>query len=208
MIIAWYIKKNLLHEAITNENHYLIKKALWLDLINPSAEEELLIETIIQLGIPTREEMQEIEISSRLYKEAGVLYMTATMVAQSESNIPHKDEVTFVLTAQQLITVRYIEPQSFKLFSSIAPKLKIDQPAPFLIELLDATIDRCADILEVISHQLEQYSRDLFLPQAHNTPTYHELLQHLGINGALNSRIVESLVSFNRLFSFFNQYAG
>ena len=208
MIIAWYMNGKFKHEEITNNNQQLINEALWLDLINPTNEEEHLIEKILNLNIPTREEMQEIELSSRLYKEEDVLFMTATMVAQSQSISPNQDAVTFVLTPQQLITIRYIEPQAFKLFASIVPKLHITNSASFLTELLDATIDRFADVLEMISRQLELFSREIFQPKIPNSPSYQNLLQQLGINGDLNSKMVESLVSFGRLISFFDQSTG
>ncbi|MDI1351667.1 MAG: magnesium transporter CorA family protein [bacterium] len=192
-------------EELNDNNHHLLKESLWIDLINPTPKEEELVEDVLKLNIPTRQEMSEIEISNRLYKENGHLFMTATMTAQSESLDPKQDAVTFLLTATQLITVRYIEPQAFKLFASIVPKLQTNSPTKLLTELLDATVDRLADILESISHQLEHLSKDLFLPKRTNTINYKHLLQQLGNSGALNSKIVESLVSFNRLISFFEQ---
>ena len=208
MIIAWYMKGTLTQEAITSKNIHLISGALWLDLINPTNEEETLVEKTLKLNIPTREEMREIEVSSRLYKENDILFMTATMVAQSESHSPNQDAVTVVLTPTQLVSILYIEPQAFILFASIAPKLKIDKPAFFLTELLDATIDRFADVLEMISRELEVFSQDIFHPQTPSTSRYQDLLQRLCINGALNSKIVESLMSFSRLILFFDQSAG
>lgn len=208
MISAWYLNGKFKNEQISNNNQHLINESLWLDLINPTSEEEALIEQFLNLNIPTREEMQEIELSSRLYKEEDVLFMTATMVAQSQSISPNQDAVTFVLTPKQLITIRYIEPQAFKLFASIVPKLRITNSASFLTELLDATIDRFADVLEMISRQLELFSRDVFQPKIPNSPSYQNLLQQLGINGDLNSKMVESLVSFGRLISFFDQSSG
>lgn len=208
MIIAWCMNGTLKQEVIKNDNQNLLNTSLWIDLINPCPEEELLVEQHLNFNIPTREEMREIELSSRLYKENEMLFMTATMVAQSESLSPKQDAVTFILSKTQLITLRYIEPQAFKLFSSIAPKLRINSPSSFLTELLDATIDRFADVLEAISHQLELFSKDIFQPKTANNSSYQLLLQKLGINGELNSKIVESLVGFTRLISFFAQSAG
>lgn len=208
MIIACYMDEKLKLEEINNFNQSLLYKAIWIDLLNPSSEEEKLIENALNLNIPTREEMQEIELSSRLYKENDLLFMTATMVAQSSSSSPKQDAVTFLLSQKQLVTIRYIEPQAFKLFSSIIPKLKITNPASLLTELLDATIDRFADVLELISRQLESYSKKIFRPEDPNNTAYHNLLQQLGINGELNTKIVESLVTFSRLILFFDQSVG
>jgi magnesium transporter len=41
---------------------------LWLDLITPTPEEDRWVETYLGVSIPTRDEMEEIELSSRLYR--------------------------------------------------------------------------------------------------------------------------------------------
>ncbi len=208
MINVCYLQNKFRLEEINADNHHLLKEALWIDLINPTNEEELLVERYLEVNIPTWEEMQEIELSSRLYQHEDFIFMTATMVAQSESVDPKEDAVTFLLTPRQLITIRYIEPQAFKLFSLIVPKLRVDNPVSFLIELLDATVDRLADILEMISRLLENHSKTIFHVQTPTNANHHFLLRQLGMCGELNSKIVESLVSFNRLLSFFEQTAG
>ena len=50
---------------------------VWIDLLNPSPGEDHAVERLFGIAVPTREEMQEIEESSRLYTEKGALYMTA-----------------------------------------------------------------------------------------------------------------------------------
>jgi magnesium transporter len=208
MIIASQFKDHLIQKEINPNNTIFLNNSLWIDLINPSQEEEALVEHHLGLNIPTREEMREIELSSRLYKENDVLFMTATMIAQSDSISPNQDPVTFLITQKQLITIRYIEPQAFKLFISRLKKLKhIDNVTSLLTELLDVTIDRIADILELINHQLERVSKSIFQQNGAANRNYEQLLQQLGINGELTSKIVESLVSFKRLITFFEQYS-
>ncbi len=209
MIIAYLNVKPIESYQVTIDNQALLNKAIWIDLISPSREEELLVEKFIKAGIPTPEEMVEIEISSRLYNENGVLYMTATMLAQSESIDPKFDSISFVLTKKQLITIRYIEPQAFRLFTMQLHKLppeKINAQS-LLIELLDATVDRLADILELIGHHLDDYSKKIFrIGQASSEkPNYLSLMQQIGINGNLNAKARESLVTFSRLFQFLGQ---
>lgn len=208
MIIACQSEDKYIPKEININNLFLLKDCLWVDLISPTSEEEAMVEKCLGINIPTREEMQEIELSSRLYKENDIIFMTATMIAQSESLTPKQDAVTFLLTKTQLITIRYIEPQAFKLFTRrISKASNIESPNTILTELLDATIDRLADILELISHLLDNYSKNIFQPDASTNINYKQLLQQLGVTGELNSKIVESLVSFNRLIPFFDQAA-
>jgi magnesium transporter len=65
--------------------------------------------------LPTREEMQKIEPSSRLYAENGTRYMTATMMCRSDTDNPTTTAVTFILADRRLITVSYDEPKPFTL---------------------------------------------------------------------------------------------
>lgn len=69
MITAYLSKETLKPELITAANNMLLHEALWIDLLLPSKEEEILIEEFFNINIPPREEMQGIEPSSRLYKE-------------------------------------------------------------------------------------------------------------------------------------------
>lgn len=158
--------------------------------------------------------MTEIELSSRLYKQKEALFMTASMIAQSASPDPQHDVVTFIFTRKQLITIRYIEPQAFKLFISQLHSVDFvpNRAATVLIELLEATIDRLADILEVIGHRLEEYSKHIFRPdlavQGSEKPNYQNLIQKIGANADLNTYARECLVTFSRLIPFFGQSVG
>src|SRR6266852_1847904 len=58
----------------------LPQNAVWIDLDKPTAEEDRAVERLAGIAVPTREDMQEIEISSRLYTENGARYMTATLM--------------------------------------------------------------------------------------------------------------------------------
>lgn len=192
---------------ITPESELALQDAIWIDLLSPSKTEEMLVEQCIGFDIPAREEMIEIELSSRLYNENDRYFMTATMISHSDSTNPVLDPVAFVLTKQQLITIRYIEPQAFKLFNLQISKLNVANrdAVALLIGLLDAVIDRLADILELVGHRLDAYSKVIFKPVNTTKPDYQELMQQIGTIGDLNSKACESLVTFNRLITFFTQ---
>jgi len=194
---------------LTESNQDILKKALWIDLLSPTTQEEKLVEKYIGIEVPTKEEMIEIEPSSRLYKEKNALFMTASMVAQSESTEPKIDAVTFILLAQQLITIRYVEPHSFKHFIAYLSRLDTNEynPQMMLVGLLEPTTDRLADILEKVSHQIDQASQMIFRanPPSRKKIDYKIVLQNIGANGDLATKVRESLVSFNRLVSFFEQ---
>ena len=92
--------------------------AVWFDLVTPTRGEDKLVERALGIAVPTREEMQEIEVSSRLYIENGARYMTATLMCQSDTATPKTTPVTFILAGHKLVTVRYDEPKPFALISN------------------------------------------------------------------------------------------
>jgi magnesium transporter len=178
---------------------------VWIDLVSPTVQEDKLTEQFLGIAVPTREEMQEIEVSSRLYVENGARYMTATLMCQSDTATPKTTPVTFILSSHRLCTVRYDDPRPFaivehKLARACSPKVAGET---VLMDLLDAVIDRSADILERIGAEVDQVSHSIFEPDDEAAPpSYNDVLKALGRKGDLTSKVRESQVSVGRLLSF------
>jgi magnesium transporter len=177
--------------------------AVWIDLVSPVPPEDKMVERAIGVAVPTREEMQEIEPTSRLYSENGARYMTATLMCRSDSDNPTTTAVTFILSGHRLITVRYDEPRPF---SIVANKLGRQCPPGItgetvLMELLDAIIDRSADILERIGSEVDGVSRTIFEPERPDGERIQsqDILRAIGRTGDLTSKARECLVSIGRL---------
>ena len=111
-----------LREAAWHAGESAPNGALWVDLRDPTADEERAVEGLLGLNVPTREEMREIEASSRLRVEEGGLIMTATVLAGSEGDRPEAAAVTFIRTPRLLATVRYSDPRSFQTFVARAER--------------------------------------------------------------------------------------
>jgi magnesium transporter len=182
--------------------------AVWFDLVNPTSQEDKTVEGRVGIAVPTREEMQEIEITSRLYVENGARYMTATLMCQSDTQTPKTTPVTFILSGHRLITVRYDEPRPFmmvgnKLARTCSPAINGES---VMMDLLDAVIDRAADILERIGTEVDLVSHDIFEPaegdRGSRTRSYNDILKAIGRKGDLASKVRESLVSIGRLLLF------
>src|SRR6202161_4067283 len=150
MLSAFVPSETSLKKAATADLAALPDGAVWIDLVKPTAAEDRAVERLSGIAVPTREDMQEIEISSRLYIENGARYMTATLMCAADTENPRTTAVTFILASHRLVTVRYDEPKPFIMVEN---KLARSCPAGItgamgLMELLDAVIDRNADILE------------------------------------------------------------
>src|SRR5664279_5013890 len=179
--------------------------AVWIDLVTPTVKEDRMVEALLGIAVPTREEMQEIEVSSRLYVENGARYMTATLMCASDTATPKTTPVTFILSKHRLCTVRYDDPRPFaivehKLARACSPKVTGES---IMMDLLDAVIDRSADIQERIGAEVDAISHMIFEPDDESTPpSYNDVLKALGRKGDLTSKVRESQVSIGRLLSF------
>ena len=207
MLSVFVPVESALKKVAVTAQSTLPDSAVWIDLFNPTIPEDRAVERLAGIAVPTREDMQEIEISSRLYIESGARYMTATLMCHSDTDMPRTTAVTFILAGHRLVTVRYEEPRPFalvenKLARNCSPFITGEM---ILMELLDAVIDRCADILERIGADVDIVSRDIFEPESErhgNAKRYSQILIAIGRKGDLTSKVRESLVSIGRLVAF------
>jgi len=185
-------------------------QAVWIDLLEPTGEEEKLIEASFGIQVPTREEMKEIETSNRLYEDNGALYMTTTIAAQLDTDRPVTTAVTFILSGNRLVTNRYLDTKPFQSFIAYASKhpAACSNATTILAGLMEAFIERTADVLERVGADLDSVSSNIFARNGNGQPTSRDLramIERIGFNGELNSKGRESLVSLGRLLMFVQQ---
>jgi magnesium transporter len=182
----------------------------WLDLYNPTPEEDAYVEAALGISLPSREEMQEIEVSARLYHEGGAEFMTITALAMLDSDDPVTTPITFVLKGGNLATIRFAEP---KAFTSLIARAQRPNAVPcatgeqLMLSLLEALIDRMADTLERVAVDIEAISRSVFRHKAKRgrlskSRDLEGTIEQIGGNGDLLTKLRESLVSINRLLSY------
>lgn len=206
MIVAYVVAEGSLR-AIPVSAGDVPAAAVWLDLVSPDEADDTRAEAFAGISVPTREEMGEIEQSSRLYTEGGARYMTASILCGADTENPTMVAVTFILTGGRLITVRYGEPRAFP---TVAGRFAKGCPASLsgealLIELLEAVVDRSADVLEQIGADVERISRRIFERDRDGENAnrrYRAILSHIGRKEGLVSYARESLASLQRLLSF------
>jgi magnesium transporter len=184
--------------------------AVWIDLLEPTPEEERAVEAALNIDVPTREEMKEIETSNRLYEDNGALYMTATVAAKVDTDQPVSTAVTFILVGGRLVTNRYLDTRPFQQFISYAEKhpAACHNAIAVLAGLMEAFTERIADVLEHVGTDLDSISANIFARSGKHTPNSRDLrslIERIGFNGDLNSRARESLVSLGRLLMFAQQ---
>ena len=193
--------------VVLSESEPIPADAVWIDLLSPTNDERRKVDALVGIELPTRADMEEIEVSSRLYQEDGGIFLTALILSNMETDSPVADVVSFVLTHDRLMTIRYIDPQPFRTFAArVARGSANPQRAEMvLMQLLDVIIDRMADVLERAGSDIETLSRDIFQPQegkVMQSKDFQEVLRRLGRKHDLTGKMRESLLSFARVLSF------
>jgi len=188
----------------------LPQQATWIDLLSPTTEEEKFVEKTLNLAVPTQADMVEIEPSSRLYQENGALHLTASILSGVSAGDPKTVPVTFVLTQERLVTVRYDDPVSFRAFiSHLQRQPELCRSATStLVFLLDAVVERSADIMEEVALKTDAVSRDVFRRDSGpnrkrmSNDDLEDILLRIGTAQDVLSKVRESLSSLARLLSY------
>src|SRR4051794_13092700 len=94
-------------------NDAALSDTQWIDLFDPTPDEERSVERECGIDVPTPEEMREIEPSNRLYEEDGAVYLTSTIVTKLDTDLPQNSQITFNIKDGRLITNRYSDPLPF-----------------------------------------------------------------------------------------------
>ncbi len=196
-----------------NEKH--IVESLWIDLMGSSAEEHNLVEKALDISIPSREEMHEIEESSRLFKVRGALFMSCWLLCY-DSPIPRNASVTLIVTKTHFLSIRHTDHHAFRIFT---PAIKrkhprhMDDPGEVFAELMDAISGHIAYTLRLIEQDLNELSIEIFSEQKAQLSKAAQIglkkvVKRLGKRNSLVSNLRESSVSLSTITPYFGANAG
>jgi magnesium transporter len=213
MLIAYRLSEKGLEEVALGTPVELPPDTAWVDLHQPTLEEDRIAERFLAASIPSREETEEIEFSSRFYAEDGAVFMTASLLTGVDMGKPALAPFTVVVASDRIATVRYDDLRAVRQFVNRAAKPSggcTSTPAIFL-GLIEAIVDRTADVLERISKDVDKINQEVFLKKqdiSHQNVQagrrLEGLISQIGVQGDLAAKARESLASLERLA----QYAG
>ena len=185
--------------------------ALWIDMFDPDEASRALVESVTGLHVPTRDELSEIESSSRLARQGDALYLSLPGLLRTESGEARTSPVGFVLAPDRLLTVRFSPLPAFETYAARCRGAGNGDrtSVALLLGLFEAVVDRIADVLEREGEELDQVSRRIFRPQGQGrvrprrTETeLRALLRNVGRVGDLVSKIRETLLGLGRIMPF------
>ena len=186
--------------------------AVWLDLEQASEAERAQVAAATGLRVPDRHEVAEIETSSRLVRADGMLVLSTPMPSRSPDGSLTAEPLAFVLSPDRLITVRFAPSPVFEDF---AARWRTEEPpgavsglVPFL-GLLEALVDRLADVLEQIGGEMDTLSAELFARGADARASSRRRdaflqasLAEIGRKGARISQLRDGLLGVGRIVRF------
>lgn len=140
--------------AISKEN------VLWIDLLDPSGEEKRATEAFLGTEIQSRAEAEEIESSSRFYEEGSAIFANTNFLSPTGDEMS-MEPVSFILSGSILTTLR---ENPIRTFNTLQLKIQA-RPEQYsdgftiFVELMDKRVDLDADIVELISKDVSQFSK-------------------------------------------------
>ena len=186
----------------------LIRDIVWIDLLDPQADEVAFVERTIGLHVPTLEELVEIEVfSSRVHLDNGALYLSTPVLFRGGQEDLVTSPVGFVLTQNLLITTRYKPLTSF---ADVMKRMNAhanegdNRSSAIFVALVNAIVDRMADALEHVGAELGRrrpsrssgqraMSTSLRRP-ARQDEILRETLRRVGRSGVVASKLRDSLL--------------
>lgn len=192
-----------------------ITDAAWFDLEAPTQDEENRVEAAVGIDLPTKDELRDIEPSSRLYTEDGALFLTASLVYKSDTPSPDLTDVGFIVVKDRLVTVRYAEPRAFKIFTASIGRTKdCAGAADILSRLFETIVDRTAEILEQASKTTDDVTLQVFRTEEterrpdHATRDLEKTLARIALSQRLVAKTRESMMSLSRVSGFVQTQPG
>lgn len=182
-------------------------EAGWIDLMQPSPAEARKAEAQLGAALPTREEAEEIEFSSRFYAEHGAVFMTATVLTGVDKGQPTLVPLTLAVAGdRQVATLRYDDLRAHSQFLRRAVKpgsICASVPSVFL-GVLEAVVDRTADVLERISGDVDRINREIFAArrERRRERRLDAFIDDIGTQGDLAAKARVSLASLERLIQY------
>ena len=141
-----------------------LEDALWLDLFTPTGEEKRAVEQFLHTTLQSRAQAEEIESSSRYSETVDAIFANTNFLIPSAENYT-MESVSFVLTGRTITSIRQV---SLRSFTDIQRRILFNAklyPTGFhvLVGILENRIDLDADLIELMSKEIGQYSRRVSL---------------------------------------------
>lgn len=201
-MIKAYLRAEDTIKALTIELDHLetidTSSLVWLEMVSPTPEESIAVERALKLELPTRQESEEIEYSSRYWEDESGIWINTSFLVKEEGNI-NNETVSFILKGHYLTTIRFCD---LRIFTEFSRKLRLTQRAfhngaDVLSGILAMRVDVDADLIENLSKEIVTIGRKD--PQSFDKPS--EFLEYITSYEDINITFRENLTDKHRVIS-------
>jgi len=189
--------------------------AVWLDLVSPTEPERSAAEKLSGMRVPAKAELAEIESSSRLGVEDKTIYLSTPMTYRGTDGLTAMAPLGFVLSPDHLMTVRFADLPVFDRFADRFAGTQHPCSVSAFLGLIEAIVDRLADVLEQVGGDLDTISRRVFRPEREGARNAAKIdtalratLRGVGRAGERLSNIRDSLLGVQRIQLYVSEVAG
>jgi magnesium transporter len=185
-----------------------IAHILWLDISTPSEDEIAHVEKTFNITLPTKQESEEIEMSSRYWEEENHIEINSFFLIDTDKN-PQNETVSFFLQENILISIRTTSLKSFDEFSRkiVATPLLFESGYDVFSHILDIRIDIDADVIEKMSQDIARLRKHIFADYVNHDDELliknDDILEKISLLEELNMKIRENLNDKQRILSSF-----
>jgi magnesium transporter len=171
---------------------------LWIDLLSPSVKEQKAVEEYLDIDLLTRQQVEEIESSSKYAETEQSIVANSIFFAPGEDGFTIVP-VSFTLAEGLLVTVRDAESRTF---SEMSKRLQINsKPYPtgfhLFVSIFEIRIDLDADIVEAESRKISQLSGQV----GNEVRSNEQLIKHINAIQESMMTIREGIFDRQRVLS-------
>ncbi|WP_434289049.1 CorA family divalent cation transporter [Celeribacter sp. SCSIO 80788] len=181
-----------------------LSEALWIDLLSPQPAQVAAVEAL-GISVPTLADMQEIEVSNRLYRDGDTEVLTIVLPGLDRNKEPSFGPVAFLITPERLFTVRYHTPRPFETFAAHAAQSSAGYAGRrrVFLSLIEEIIARIADLMEGVGVALDQESHIAFRDPEPRGDELADALRALGKQSEQVAKYRHALLTVERALSSF-----
>ncbi|WP_417256607.1 CorA family divalent cation transporter [Celeribacter halophilus] len=181
-----------------------LRAALWVDLLSPQPAQVAAVEAL-GISVPTLADMQEIEVSNRLYRDGNTEVLTIVLPGLDKHKEPTFGPVAFLITPERLFTVRYHTPRPFETFAAHAGQSSAGYSGRrrVFLGLVEEIVARIADLLEGVGEALDQQSHVAFRDPEPRGDELADTLRALGRQSEQVAKYRHALLTVERALSSF-----
>jgi len=137
--------------------------ATWLDLVDPTDQEQRQAAALLGARLPTREQVADIALSSRVRASEEILRINIPGFVRADSGQGMLTPLGVLLTPKLLVTLRYADSIAFeRLAKDVAANGAGESSIETFVGLFESVAETAADRMQTLSGELSQLSRDVF----------------------------------------------